>query len=151
MSLEDIERRIRALNDDIATDPSLGRQFKLGHSYVTPQSEEPISDAREWFGQVVDTEIGPLLDEYWFDAPEKAQNARRRLMKGFEVSMPVPAAHDPHLSEIELVGRISVRNLWLLMLYASELFRQRERANVAVEQNPDDITDLVAGVPVPCR
>jgi 5-methylcytosine-specific restriction enzyme subunit McrC len=42
------------------------------------------------------------------------------------------------------IGRIPVRNLWLLMLYASELFRDLEKAKIAVEDNPDDIPDLVA-------
>lgn len=42
------------------------------------------------------------------------------------------------------IGRIPVRNLWLLMLYASDLFRELEKAKVAVEDNPDDIPDLVA-------
>ena len=42
------------------------------------------------------------------------------------------------------VGRIPIRNLWLLMLYASELFRRIGGARVAVEDNPDDIPDLVA-------
>lgn len=42
------------------------------------------------------------------------------------------------------IGRIPVRNLWLLMLYASYLFRDLEKAKVAVEDNPDDIPDLVA-------
>jgi len=42
------------------------------------------------------------------------------------------------------IGRIPVRNLWLLMLYASDLFRDLEKAEVAVEDNPEDIPDLVA-------
>lgn len=42
------------------------------------------------------------------------------------------------------VGCIPVRNLWLLMLYASSLFRDFENAKTAVEDNPDDIPDLVA-------
>jgi 5-methylcytosine-specific restriction enzyme subunit McrC len=42
------------------------------------------------------------------------------------------------------IGRIPVRNLWLLMLYASDLFRDIEKAKIAVEDNPDDIPDLVA-------
>ena len=44
------------------------------------------------------------------------------------------------------IGRIPVRNLWLLMLYASDLFRDLEKAKVAVEDNPDDIPDLVAEI-----
>jgi 5-methylcytosine-specific restriction enzyme subunit McrC len=42
------------------------------------------------------------------------------------------------------IGRIPVRNIWLLMLYASDLLRTTERALVDVEQNPDEIADLVA-------
>jgi 5-methylcytosine-specific restriction enzyme subunit McrC len=46
--------------------------------------------------------------------------------------------------EIGRIGRIPVRNLWLLMLYASDLFRELETGKVAVEDNPDDIPNLVA-------
>ena len=42
------------------------------------------------------------------------------------------------------IGRIPVRNLWLLMLYASDLFRDLEKSKRGVEDNPDDIPDLVA-------
>ena len=44
------------------------------------------------------------------------------------------------------IGRIPVRNLWLLMLYASDLFRDLEKANISVEDNPDNIPDLVAEI-----
>ena len=79
----EIEKRIFSLNEEIAADTCLGRQFRIGHSYVTPPFEIPISDAREWFKQVVETEIGPLLDEYWFDSLDKANKARQRLTEGF--------------------------------------------------------------------
>lgn len=81
--LDEIEKRLIALNNEISADTSLGPQFRVGHSYVTPPFGIPISDAREWFRQVVETEIGPLLDEYWFDALEKSQKARERLLEGF--------------------------------------------------------------------
>jgi len=42
------------------------------------------------------------------------------------------------------VGRIPIRNIWVLMLYASDLYRQLDGAKRAVEDNPDDIPDLVA-------
>lgn len=46
-----------------------------------------------------------------------------------------------------LVGRIPVRNVWLLMLYASRLYREIPgRRRYAVEENPDDIPDLVAEI-----
>jgi 5-methylcytosine-specific restriction enzyme subunit McrC len=44
------------------------------------------------------------------------------------------------------IGRIPVRNLWLLMLYASELFRTRGIGNVGLEDNPDDLPDLIAEI-----
>ena len=81
--LVEIEKRLNALNNDISADTGLGPQFRVGHSYVTPPFGVPIADAREWFRQVVDTEIGPLLDEYWFDALEKSEKARERLLEGF--------------------------------------------------------------------
>ena len=49
--------------------------------------------------------------------------------------------------DVEHIGRIPVRNIWLLMLYASDLFRHIDRhKRVSVEENPDDIPDLVAEI-----
>ena len=79
----DIERRIAELNDQIATDARLGKQFRIGHSYVTPAHRLEAGDTKKWFLQVVETEIGPLLDEYWFDAPDEAQKAIARLTQGW--------------------------------------------------------------------
>ncbi len=45
-----------------------------------------------------------------------------------------------------VIGRIPVRNLWLLMLYASDLFRTRGIGNVGLEDSPDDLPDLVAEI-----
>lgn len=42
------------------------------------------------------------------------------------------------------VGRVPVRNLWLLMFYASDLWRSRGAIGTAVEDAPDDLPDLVA-------
>lgn len=47
-------------------------------------------------------------------------------------------------AETMLVGKIPVRNIWLLMLYASDLFRMHAQAQVDLEANPDDLPDLVA-------
>ena len=44
------------------------------------------------------------------------------------------------------IGQIPVRNLWLLMLYASDLFRSLHTDKVAIEDNPDNIPDLVAEI-----
>ncbi len=78
--LTEIKARIDGLNADISSAISLGPQFRVGHSYVTPDIEETIRDSRAWFRAKVETEIGPLLDEYWYDAPETAKAARSKLL-----------------------------------------------------------------------
>ena len=80
--LQDIRRRLLDLNQQIADDRTLGRQFRIGHSYVTPPPGDAMRDARAWFRRVVEKEIGPLLVEYWFDSPEAAQQAKSDLLQG---------------------------------------------------------------------
>lgn len=81
--VSDIERRVHELNEAIAEDARLGKQFRIGHSYVTPTQPLEAGATKDWFVQIVETEIGPLLEEYWFDAPGEAQKARDRLMQGW--------------------------------------------------------------------
>ncbi len=75
--LQKIERRMTDLNNRIANDRSLGPQFRVGHSFVTPAPGTRIGDPREWFAQVVETEIAPLLDEYWSDNIDKANEEEK--------------------------------------------------------------------------
>ena len=78
-----MSRRIEELNEpNCATDPNLGPQFRIGHSFVVPKQGEPVAVPGEWFTQVVETEIAPLLREYWFNDPGKAAEARSRLLSG---------------------------------------------------------------------
>lgn len=76
-----IRDRMNALNDAIAQDRALGPQFRVGHSYVTP-GDDDIPDSRAWFAEVINTEIEPLLQEYWFDAPDRARDAAQALRSG---------------------------------------------------------------------
>lgn len=78
-----IERRISDLNVLISSDARLGKQFRIGHSYVTPAHPLRNDQTRDWFVTVVKTEIAPLLEEYWFDAPKEAQIASDRLLEGW--------------------------------------------------------------------
>ena len=78
--LSDVERRMTSLNEQIAGDRTLGPQFRVGHSVVTPPPDTPIGDPVKWFTQVVETEIGPLLDEYWFDNIQTADTAKSELL-----------------------------------------------------------------------
>ena len=77
-----MKTRMQQLNQSIADDPSLGKQFQVGHSYVTPTQFTDIADAISWFKEVVSTEIVPLLEEYWFDDPNKALEAQKALLAG---------------------------------------------------------------------
>ena len=81
--VEEIRSRIGALNERIAGDARLGSQFRIGHSYVTPSNCLEPGGTREWFRQVVETEIGPLMEEYWFDSPNDASQARQQLLDGW--------------------------------------------------------------------
>jgi 5-methylcytosine-specific restriction enzyme subunit McrC len=44
------------------------------------------------------------------------------------------------------IGRIPVRNLWLLMFYASDLFRARGTGHSGLDEAPYDLPDLVAEI-----
>ena len=65
--------RMGTLNKMIRDDRELGRGFEVGHSYFVPDDgDEPSED---WYRHVVDTQIAPLLREYWFDSPEMVEEA----------------------------------------------------------------------------
>ena len=63
---------IESLNNDISKDESLGDGFCIGHSYFCNLEAEEIND-QELSG-IVEYEIIPLLQEYWFDEPSKINN-----------------------------------------------------------------------------
>jgi len=51
------------MNREIASDRTLGKGFRIGHSYFCDQNE--YSD--EWLRSVVEYDLIPTLEEYWFD------------------------------------------------------------------------------------
>ena len=61
---------IEKLNAAIETDDTLGRGFRIGHSYFCTDNE--IDDM--WLDSVITYEIIPLLNEYWFDEPSKVRD-----------------------------------------------------------------------------
>lgn len=69
--------RMGKLNEKIATDKELGRGFRIGHSYFVPGDGDVPSE--DWYRHVVDTQIAPLLREYWFDAAEDVETDVARL------------------------------------------------------------------------
>ena len=79
-----IRSALLTLNEQIANDRSLGLPFQIGHSYITPAKGEVIKDSHEWFNNIVESEIVPLLDEYWFDNPQRVEEAKKGLLAGFK-------------------------------------------------------------------
>lgn len=75
-----IHSKMSALNDAIAKDVSLGKNYAVGHSFFCPS--EDVKDWEEWYKRVVDYEIRPLLEEYWFDKLEEANKHVKDLKDG---------------------------------------------------------------------
>lgn len=69
--------KIQELNREIKQDKSLGKGFCIGHSYFC--NAEECTD--EWMKDVVDFDILPMLNEYWFDDANKVQRWEN-LLKG---------------------------------------------------------------------
>lgn len=73
-SFDRLVDRVIELNADIAADPALGHGFAIGHSYLSIPSgvESDEEELAGWLQSVVEDELVPLLEEYWFDEPSKA-------------------------------------------------------------------------------
>jgi 5-methylcytosine-specific restriction protein B len=71
--------RMMALNAAIAADTTnLGRGYCIGQSFFTPVGDG--EHGLHWYNKVVETEIVPLLEEYWFDQPDKVEQWRAKLL-----------------------------------------------------------------------
>ena len=70
-----VNRNLTELNKRIRDDKDLGPGFQIGHSYFMP--EEAADD--EWYLGIVDTQVEPLLREYWFDRPEQVDELVEKL------------------------------------------------------------------------
>lgn len=59
---------VERLNEEIKNDSSLGKGFCIGHSYFCGL-ENPKDCTVSWMREVVEYDILPMLEEYWFDSP----------------------------------------------------------------------------------
>lgn len=66
---------VSALNNEISEDASLGSGFRIGHSYFC--TSDKIDD--EWLSEIVEYELIPLIQEYWFDESSKMEHWTRKL------------------------------------------------------------------------
>ena len=71
---------ITQLNAAIEHDESLGRGFRIGHSYM--YTTDAVTD--EWLYSVVHYELIPLLEEYWFDSQETLETWRLSLLNSIQ-------------------------------------------------------------------
>lgn len=65
---------VKALNQAVADDPSLGRGFCIGHSYFCGGD-----GTEEWMESVVEYDLLPTLDEYWYDEEDTRRRWAQRL------------------------------------------------------------------------
>lgn len=78
--VQKIRSRIGALNQVITNERrDLGPGFQIGHSYFCPSG--PIDSDNAWYANVINTEIKPLIEEYWFDSPEKVDTLTAQLLQ----------------------------------------------------------------------
>ena len=68
-TLDELIERIKELNREITMDKSLGKGFCIGHSYFCGCQK----CTEEWMYSIVEYEILPMLNEYWFDDITKLQ------------------------------------------------------------------------------
>ena len=62
------------LNKEIEEDSNLGKGFKIGHSYFCNPSRE-----EDWYKNIIEYEINPLIEEYWFDDDEKVAQIKKMI------------------------------------------------------------------------
>jgi hypothetical protein len=69
-----IDEKFIALNETITKDEELREGFCVGHSYFCGTRPDGMSD-KAYLAEIIDTEIRPLLEDYWFDKKPEVINA----------------------------------------------------------------------------
>jgi hypothetical protein len=74
-----IVSRMNSLNEVIAADTkNLGLGYQIAHSYFCPRNG--MKPDEDWYRRVINTEILPLIQEYWFDNEQKVKEQRSALL-----------------------------------------------------------------------
>ena len=73
---------IKNLNKAICKDDSLGKGFEIGHSYFCNLTKETCTDVL--LKEIVNYDIIPTLQEYWFDDDQKVDDWKKNLKAVFE-------------------------------------------------------------------
>jgi 5-methylcytosine-specific restriction protein B len=77
-----IQNLMGALNQKIAENTrDLGSGYCIGHSFFCPTSK--VEDVDQWYREIIETEIQPLLEEYWADTDNgKVEAEVEKLLSG---------------------------------------------------------------------
>ena len=68
-----IVNNISKVNQQISDDNfELGDGYCIGHSYFCPKGNSSDSFGDQWYEQIIEYEIKPLINEYYFDKPDQA-------------------------------------------------------------------------------
>ncbi len=71
--------RMNALNEVIAADSKdLGPGYLIGHSFFCPRNG--MTPDESWYRRIIELEVVPLLEEYWFENEEKVRMQRIALL-----------------------------------------------------------------------
>lgn len=67
--------KMTQLNAQISKESDiLGKGFRIGHSYFCTGLDDGTQPDMAWFSTIVYSDIAPLLEEYWFDDPDKQKD-----------------------------------------------------------------------------
>ena len=75
-----VREKIEQVNRMLANDPMLGPGYLIGHSFFCT---EPVNAGAvdEWFAEIVELDLLPLLREYWFDQRKQLEEATSILVE----------------------------------------------------------------------
>lgn len=82
-----IIERFKSLNKKILEDENLGYGFRIGHSYFCGEGRETENGVFKdelWYKSIIKYEIEPLLNEYWFDELNCAEEEIDKLLSNIE-------------------------------------------------------------------
>ncbi|MGE5480272.1 MAG: AAA family ATPase [Chloroflexota bacterium] len=78
--IDHICKVITDINQEIIKDPNLGPGFQIGHSYFCDACT--AKDHQEWWNDIINHELRPLLEEIWFDSPKAIESNVNKLKLG---------------------------------------------------------------------
>lgn len=71
---EQLIKVVKNLNQTITKDESLGRGYRIGHSYFCGLNDLAESEVNARLSNIVEYELIPALEEYWFDDRDKVED-----------------------------------------------------------------------------